>query len=408
MVDQSAIRIPQGQLPLNLVEETMYLHCSPGGSDTTGDGSITNPYFHPNRALLDLERLYFTDRGQAIIKCLPGSYNFEYPVIVDNRTHKNISIQGEVGTSFILQEVTSYKYDAVENFDENGYGVGSLVDQRITVKLARASDLASPVTSPVNPAVSAEGISIEVGDYVLFKDRTSSSDVYYPTGKDGSLGSEGLTGPNPGDARTNVLGCYEIIAVNSTDNTVTFRSRGKNFLHKLGKSHISNADASISVDDNIFSGGYRSVDNNESGDPTGLYGKLFSTGIDEASGSIVSDHVISAKVLKTVFKYKRPNSTGRSGVTKGLVLKPNSTLNSVSNIVFQGDVRFKHFNELNPASSNGEGILIFNNSKLGNSRGDDSVCQDIGLSGWYAGLVAHTDSQVQLFVVLQFQIVLLD
>ena len=386
MADQSAIRIPQGQLPINLVDTTMYLYCSPNGSDTTGDGSITNPYFHPSRALEDLKRLFFTETGNAIIECASGTYNYEYPIIIDNQTKKKISIKGSSGVSFKLQEVTSYKYDAQENIEGNGYGVGSLVDNRITVKLASTENLSSPPTSPILPTTAG----VEVGDYILFRDQTSGSQRYYPTGKDGSLGSEGLTGPNPGDARTNVLGCYEIIAVNTTDNTVTFRSRGKNFLHKVAKSQITNS-GDISVNDDIYVGGYKSFNNSETGDPTGKYGTLATTGIDTSIGTVVSDHAISAKVMKSIFRFKRSDAHGRRHATKGLVLKPNSSLHGISNLVFQGDVRFKHFNEMDPAASNGEAILAFKNSSIGNG-----VCDNIGISGWYAGVAAHTNSTINL------------
>jgi hypothetical protein len=385
MADQSAIRIPQGQLPINLVDTVMNLYCSPGGSDTLGDGSITNPYFHPSRALEDLKRLFFTETGSAIIQCSSGTYNYEYPIVVDNQTKKKISIKGATGLSFKLQEVTSYKYDAHENIGNNGYGVGSLVDNRITVKLASTSDLSPPPTTPVSPSVN----NIAVGDYILFRDETSKSSQYYPTGKDGSLGSEGLTGPNPGDARTNVLGCYEIIAVDNTDNTVTFRSRGKNFLHKIGKSKITN-DGDIFVEDDIYVGGYRSFNGSETGDPTGKYGTLQTTGID-TTGNLVSDHAISARIMKSIFKWNRPNNSGSGSATKGLVLKANSSLHTLSDLVFQGDVRFKHFNEMDPAASNGEAILAFKNSSIGNG-----VCQNIGISGWYAGVAAHTNSSINL------------
>ena len=388
MADQSAIRIPQGQLPINLVDTVMNLYCSPGGSDTLGDGSITNPYFHPSRALEDLKRLFFTETGSAIIQCSSGTYNYEYPIVVDNQTKKKISIKGATGLSFKLQEVTSYKYDAHENIGGNGYGVGSLVDNRITVKLASTSDLSPPPTTPVSPSVN----NIAVGDYILFRDETSKSSQYYPTGKDGSLGSEGLAGPNPGDARTNVLGCYEIIAVDNTDNTVTFRSRGKNFLHKIGKSKIdwSPTDGDdITLDDDIYVGGYRSFNGSETGDPRGKYGTLQTTGID--TGNLVSDHAISARIMKSIFKWKRPNNSGSGSATKGLVLKANSSLHTLSDLVFQGDVRFKHFNEMDPAASNGEAILAFKNSSIGNG-----VCQNIGISGWYAGVAAHTNSSINL------------
>ena len=180
MADQSAIRIPQGQLPINLVDSTMFLYCSPGGSDTLGDGSITNPYFHPNRALEDLKRLFFTETGSAVIQCTTGTYNYEYPIVVNNQTKKKISIKGAVGRSFKLQEVTSYNYDAHENITSNGHGVGSLIDNRITVKLANTNDLSSPPTTPVAPSVT----DVSIGDYILFRDETSRSQDYYPTGKD--------------------------------------------------------------------------------------------------------------------------------------------------------------------------------------------------------------------------------
>ena len=386
MADQSAIRIPQGQLPINLVDDVMSLYCSPGGSDSSGDGSLSNPYFHPNRALADLKRLFFTETGSAVITCLPGTFNYDYPIVVKNQTKKKISIKGSVGRSFKLQEVTSYNYDAHENITDNGHGVGSLVDNRITVKLATTNDLLPPPASEVLPSVD----NISVGDYILFRDETIRSQNYYPTGKDNAIGGEGLTGPNPGDARTNVLGCYEIIAVNDTDSTVTFRSRGKNFLHKVGRSKI-NKGSEISLDDDIYVGGYRSINGCETGDPTGKYGTLQTTGIDTATGTVVSDHAISARIMKSILKWQRPDTSGRKHATKGLVIKPNSSLHGLSDLVFQGDVRFKHFNEMDPAASNGEAILAFKNSSIGNG-----LSENIGISGWYAGVVAHTNSRVSL------------
>lgn len=385
MADQSAIRIPQGQLPINLVDDVMKIYCSPQGSDTDGDGSITDPYFHPTRALRDFRKFFFTENGHGIVECAEGTYNYESPVIVNNKDKKKITIKGASATeSFRLQEVTSYKYDSIENKDQNGYGVGSLVDQRITVKLAATTELLPAPTSPITPSTTG----VVVGDYLIFKDTTSARSTYYPTGKDGSIGGEGLTGPTPGDARTNILGCFEVIAVNNTDNTVTFRSRGKNFLHKIGESKITNG-GSIALGSDIFVGGYDSENGCETGDPTGLYGSLQTSGIDTTSGPLVSNHIISVKVLKSIFKFKRSDSLGRNAFTKGLVLKANSSLAGLQDIAFQGDVRFKHFNEMDAAASNGECILAFKNSSIGSGH-----FRDVGISGWYAGIVAHTNSNI--------------
>lgn len=383
MADQSAIRIPQGGFNVNVIDTVTTFYCSPSGSDIDGDGSLTNPYYTPGRALNNIERMFFTDRGHAIVRCLKGTYDLTTSIQINNTSHKGISIAGETPLGFYLQEVTNYQYDAVEN--NNGYGNGSLVDNRITVKLADTASF--PTTSTVAPSTTG----IEVGDYMMLRDRTNIHAGYYPSQVDGSVASEGITGAT-GDARTNVLGCFEIIGVNSSDNTVTFRSRGKNFLHRLGGSKINADDGSFSVDDGIYVGGYRNAPSeasHETGDPTGKYGSTTTSGIDPTIGTVISDHRIEASIIKTVFKYRRSTASGPGKPLKGLVVKPNSSLSSLSNIVFQGDVRYKHFNEMNPAASGGEGILVYKNSSLGSQ-----ACTNIGICGFYAGMAAHTDSVI--------------
>ncbi len=390
MADQSAIKIPQGQLPINLVDDLTILHCSPNGSDDTGDGSITNPYYNPNRAFADFSRMFFTESGHGRIQCARGTYTFGSPIHVRNKDKKRIDLIGEQSLPFVLQQVTSYKYDAVENKTANGFGVGSLVDNRITIKVASKESLVPLPSSPVAPSVSG----IEVGDYILLRDEINTTNTYNPSGRqEGYSYGEGLTGGNT-DSRTNTLGCFEIINVNSVDNTLTFRSRGKNFLHKLGKSKVTDG-GDLTVGDDIYVGSYPndSVENTyEDASPVGKYGSLSLSGIDTTDGvEIISNHKISATIVKTVFDFKRPDTGSRANVVKGLVVSDNSTLDRMADIVLQGDVRFKHFNEINPASSNGEGILVYKNALFGSR--DSS---NIGLSGWYAGIVSHSNSFVEL------------
>ena len=383
MADQSAIRIPQGGFNVNVIDSVTTFHCSPTGSDTNGDGSITNPFFTPGRALNDIERMFFTDRGHAIVRCAKGTYDLTTSIQIKNTSDKGISIVGDTPLSFFLQEVTNYQYDAVEN--DNGYGNGSLVDNRITVKLANSDNF--PTTSTIGPSVDG----IEEGDYMLLRDRTNIHPGYYPSQVDGSVASEGITGAT-GDARTNVLGCFQIIGVNASDNTVTFRSRGKNFLHRLGDSKINADDGSFQVNDDIYVGGYKNAPGkatHETGVPVGKYGSITTSGIDPTLGTIISDHRIEATIVKTVFKFKRATSSGPAKPLKGLVVHPDSSLSSLTDIVFQGDVRYKHFNEMNPAASGGEGIFVYKNSSLG-----ARACTNVGVCGFYAGIAAHTDSVI--------------
>ena len=103
MADQSAIRIPQGGLGVNVIDTVTTFHCSPSGDDINGDGSISNPFNTPGRALNDIERMFFTDRGHAIIRCHEGTYDLINPIVVNNTSHKTISIMGDPGLSFYLQ-----------------------------------------------------------------------------------------------------------------------------------------------------------------------------------------------------------------------------------------------------------------------------------------------------------------
>ena len=99
----------------------MNIYVSPTGSDTTGDGSSSNPYQHIYKAIDE------ANDGDTII-CKPGTYNESEGRII---TDKNLTIQSEEGN---YSSVTIIIDGIAEGYWEKAWLILKMTDKTLTIK----------------------------------------------------------------------------------------------------------------------------------------------------------------------------------------------------------------------------------------------------------------------------------
>lgn len=372
---QSAIKIPQGQTGILTIKEPVRIYCRTNGSDTNGDGTITNPFFSVHKAIRYLEQFAFIEDGRATIDVGPGRFDFSTPIVVNDQSGK-IAIAGVCPSFFTLRQVSSYNY--ADGSDGNA---ATNIQNYMTLKLVKPED---PETLSVS--------GINAGDWLLIENATyQKANPYTPS----QHTSYGTTGGNP-DKSVAALGCFEVYSVDETNQTVTVKHRAKNHVltcHALDRGAAASGSFSsgtntytIDVDDPIYIGGpgFDTVGEQAAFDdfnPEGFYGSDAISGTG-AQPVLISDE-IRVKVIKTVLKWK-PSFPSVSG----MILNENASLDGIENIIFAGGDCTKYYHELNPIHCS-PAIKLSGNSSI---RKYAVAVDNLGFSGWFAAIVCKNGS----------------
>lgn len=370
---QSAIKIPQGETGVLTIKEPVRIYCRTTGSDTVGDGSITNPFFSIHRAIRYLENYVFVENGRATIDVGPGTFNYSTTCKI-NDTSGKIAIAGVCPSYFTVREVTDYNY--ADGSDGNA---ASFIQNYMTISLVKPEDPSSLNVSGISP-----------GDWVLIENASyQKKNPYQPTA------SYGFTGGNP-DKSISLMGCFQVYSVNSTNGTITVRHKAKNFPFKCHSADVGAAASgtfssgtntlSIGVGDPIYMGGpgYDTAGEQAAFDdlnPVGFYGSDSISGTG-ANPVLIGDE-IRVKVIKTVLKWK-PNLPAINGV----VLNENASIDGIENIIFAGGDCTKYFHEMNPTHA-AVGLSLSGNSSV---RKYAVSVNNIGFSGWGTALESKNGS----------------
>ena len=90
----SAINIGQPPGAIKAVNDHLIIYVSTTGDDETGDGSLSNPYKTPHRAMTRAKDFYIGQDGKVTIKCAAGQYDFTTSLILNHPQGDKIHIVG--------------------------------------------------------------------------------------------------------------------------------------------------------------------------------------------------------------------------------------------------------------------------------------------------------------------------
>jgi hypothetical protein len=95
-IDGDYLETTSTPTPSVSITENTTFYVAVDGSDVDGDGSQTNPWATPHKAMSVLSHYIIWEDAQVIIQCSAGEYTFNTPLNIDHPYGKQIVIQGEV------------------------------------------------------------------------------------------------------------------------------------------------------------------------------------------------------------------------------------------------------------------------------------------------------------------------
>jgi len=152
----------------SIIEENTTLYVSTSGNDITGDGSLSNPWKTPHRALEWLSDKFIKTNKTVTIKCLDGIYSISETLIPQHPCGHLITLSGETVLEKTLNSIQSSS--------------GSSGDYSIVLNLNNVTD-------------------IETDNYIIIPYNVSG-----------------------GTNTTYACGCHKITNVDSANNRITIKS----------------------------------------------------------------------------------------------------------------------------------------------------------------------------------------
>ncbi len=99
---------------VQLIDADMTLYLDPSGSDTTGDGTLANPWYSPHKAYRYLDDYRIGGEVTVTIQAAAGTYNFTEGLIINHPRSGNIFLTGDA-----LNGVTPVEGDFVASAATN-------------------------------------------------------------------------------------------------------------------------------------------------------------------------------------------------------------------------------------------------------------------------------------------------
>jgi hypothetical protein len=93
--------------PVEVISSNTTLYISPSGNDSTSDGTVSNPWATPHRALEYLNGSWISPDAIVTINAQNGTYNLSRQIDVQHPCGANISIEGSGGVIFNFTSGTS-------------------------------------------------------------------------------------------------------------------------------------------------------------------------------------------------------------------------------------------------------------------------------------------------------------
>ena len=211
----------------NLIDNPDFIiYVGTTGSDVGGDGSVTNPYKTPQKAIDSLSSKRIGSQGFVTIQCGAGRYGLSKPIELSHPDSLRIGIRGADVKHYYMTKCAGFTSSHGTTAEVQTIGktvsIKGTTAERSYISSIRLNDLDWATTERKNIGL-RDGVS---GDFVLIRDFTLAHEKRYSPQEE----EYGVTGAR----RMTLCGCFEV-----TDNYAGANNSGSDDPNVTGKGLVN-------------------------------------------------------------------------------------------------------------------------------------------------------------------------
>ena len=212
----------------NLIDNPDFIiYVGTTGSDVGGDGSVTNPYKTPQKAIDSLSSKRIGSQGFVTIQCGAGRYGLSKPIELSHPDSLRIGIRGADVKHYYMTKCAGFTSSHGTTAEVQTIGktvsIKGTTAERSYISSIRLNDLDWELNPTQKNIGLRDGVS---GDFVLIRDFTLAHEKRYSPQEE----EYGVTGAR----RMTLCGCFEV-----TDNYAGANNNGSDDPNATGKGLVN-------------------------------------------------------------------------------------------------------------------------------------------------------------------------